>query len=80
METISISKLKAQLSAEIRKVRTGVRLIVVDHKKPVAELIPFESEPIFLRQALNSYEYRELSSLTALDPLVKLEKEREDRW
>ncbi|RKX79945.1 MAG: hypothetical protein DRP87_01375 [Spirochaetes bacterium] len=79
METISVSKLKAHLSAELKKVKKGVRIVVVDHKRPVAVLSPFESEPLFLQEASKTYEYRELSPLTHTDPLVKLNEEREDR-
>jgi prevent-host-death family protein len=80
METISISKLKAHLSAELKKVRKGIRLVVVDHNQPVAVLSPYESEPVFLRVASSQYEYGELTPLTNVDPLEKLGEERKDRW
>ena len=41
MKTISISKLKAHLSAEIAKVRNGQELIVTDHDMPVAIVKPY---------------------------------------
>ncbi len=47
METISISNLKAHLSTELKKVQKGTRIMVLDHKHPVAELIPAEVLHIF---------------------------------
>jgi prevent-host-death family protein len=40
MKTISISQLKARLSAELQKVRRGTELIVTDRGRPVAKLVP----------------------------------------
>ena len=80
METISISKLKAHLSAEIKKVRNGTRIVVLDHNHPVAELVPTESENLFAREAQTDYVYEELSPLTTKDPSDALEAERADRW
>ena len=41
METISISNLKAHLSATIKKVRAGNKVIVIDRDVPVAEISPY---------------------------------------
>ncbi|MBN1533108.1 MAG: type II toxin-antitoxin system Phd/YefM family antitoxin [Spirochaetes bacterium] len=40
MDTISISNLKAHLSATLKSVRAGKRVIVVDRDVPVAEISP----------------------------------------
>ena len=80
METISVSVLKAHLSAQLRRVQKGARLIVVDHKRPVAVLAPLEEEPLFAREAVQPYAYRELSPLMDADPLQKLDQDRADRW
>jgi prevent-host-death family protein len=40
MERVSISELKDQLSAYLRKVREGQTVVVTDRNKPVAQLIP----------------------------------------
>ena len=80
METISVSALKAHLSEQLRKVQKGARLVVVDHKRPVAVLAPLEDEPLFAREAAQPYAYRELPPLTDIDPLERLDKERSDRW
>ena len=80
MMTISISSLKANLSAELKKVQKGTKIIVLDHKHPVAELIPTGKEQLFLRKARKKYSYRPLSPLTKKDPLNSLEEDRSDRW
>jgi len=80
METISISDLKAHLSAKIKEVRRGNRLIVLDHKRPVAMLSSLEEEPLFVKESLQAYSYKELSPLTEIDPVEKLQEERKDRW
>jgi prevent-host-death family protein len=79
MENISISQLKAHLSALLEKVKQGTQLVVFDHNRPVAMLSPYQSEPIFIREAIAQYEYKELTPLTDTDPLEKLSEERKNR-
>ena len=43
MERVSISKLKDQLSAYLRKVEEGQTLVVTDRNRPVAHLTPIAS-------------------------------------
>ena len=80
METISVSKLKAQLSAQLKRVQAGQVLTIVDHRHPIANLAPLESEGLFAREASGSYEYRELIPLMERDPLDYLAAERKDTW
>ncbi|MFP4563339.1 MAG: type II toxin-antitoxin system Phd/YefM family antitoxin [Spirochaetia bacterium] len=80
METISVSSLKAHLSAELKKVKKGARITVLEHKRPVAVISPIEEEPWLIREAQRPFEYRELSPLSNVDPLSELEKERAERW
>ena len=80
METISISKLKAHLSSELKKVRNGTRLVVLDHKHPVAELVPAGKEELFLHESSQTYSCQPLQPLTKTDPLKYLTEERSDRW
>lgn len=40
MEKVSVSKLKDQLSAYLRKVRAGQTVVVTDRNQPVAQLVP----------------------------------------
>jgi prevent-host-death family protein len=79
METISISSLKAHLSAKIKEVQNGSRITVLDHRRPVAVLTPLEEEPLFVREASSTYSFKQLKPLTDIDPLEKLQAEREER-
>lgn len=80
MKTISISKLKAHLSAELKEVKKGSRIIVLDHRHPVAILGPYEEEPLFVRKAQQPYSYKELEPLTTGDLLEEMKAERSDKW
>ena len=83
MKTISISKLKTHLSGEIKKVRQGTKITILDHNHPVAELIPLQiEEELFTRAAEKKYEYRTLPPLikTEKDIKVDIDEERSDRW
>lgn len=80
METISVSKLKAGLSAELKRVQAGQVLTVVDHRHPIAALVPIEDEALYAREAAAPYAFRELSPLVSSDPLAALAEERQDSW
>ncbi|MBN2341509.1 MAG: type II toxin-antitoxin system Phd/YefM family antitoxin [Deltaproteobacteria bacterium] len=81
METISISKLKAHLSAEIKKVKSGSRIVIMDHNYPVAELKPLgEEETLFVREAKIEYRCEPLNPLTTQNPLDAVIEDREERW
>ena len=43
MERVSISKLKDQLSAYLKKVQAGETVVVTDRNKPVARLTPISA-------------------------------------
>lgn len=45
METISISNLKAHLSATLKEVVNGIRYVVMDREHPIVELIPYSEKP-----------------------------------
>ncbi len=80
METISVSKLKTHLSAELRRIESGLVLTVVDHKRPVATLSPIREENVFAREATCRYEYSSLTPLIDADVMRFLEEERKDSW
>ncbi len=44
MKTASISQTKNQLSALIDQVRQGEAIVVTDHDRPVAKLVPVQAE------------------------------------
>jgi len=80
MKTISISKLKAHLSAELKEVKKGSSIIVLDHRHPVAILGPYEEEPLFVQEAQQHYSYKELEPITTGDLIEKMREERSDGW
>jgi prevent-host-death family protein len=80
MKTINISTLKAHLSAELKKVRRGGRLVVMDRETPIAELVPYkEPERLLIRPPQRKLEYpRQIPSL-GIDPLEALLADRRAR-
>lgn len=68
------------MSAELKKVRNGTRITVLDHNHPVAELVPVKSETLYAREAQSKYDYRALEPLVTKDPVDILKEERSDRW
>ena len=45
MRTVTVSRLKAQLSEQIRYVKNGERVLVTERGRPVAELTPVTGDP-----------------------------------
>lgn len=41
---VPVSQLKAKLSEHLRRVETGGTVIVLDRKRPIARLVPLESD------------------------------------
>ena len=78
METISVSKLKAHLSEEIRKRQSLGPLIILDHKRPVATLSAFDEEPFLVKEAAAEYLPKKLAPLLETDPVRGLDLERGD--
>ena len=48
---IGIAELKAHLSAQLRLVEEGESIVVLNHKRPVARIVPYEEEPEWKRWA-----------------------------
>ncbi|MFW5777220.1 MAG: type II toxin-antitoxin system Phd/YefM family antitoxin [Spirochaetota bacterium] len=80
MKTISVSDLKAHLSAELRKVKAGEELVVLEHRRPVAIVRPYRGEALVLREPAAVYTPTRLVSLTSADPAEFLSEERSERW
>lgn len=80
VRTIAIATLKAHLSAEVKKAAAGERIVVVEHRRPVALLTPLPTGLTVSRKAKARYRYRDLKPLVSRDPLVPLTEERADRW
>jgi len=45
MKTVGIADLKAHLSSHLREVRGGRTLTVLDRDTPIAQIIPYDSDP-----------------------------------
>ncbi len=79
MKTISITKLKAQISARIREVRSGRTYLVTDRDQVVAKLSPPEPEVgLVIRPPLRAkpnYTNR-LAITVAVDPAELLAEDR----
>ena len=80
MRGITIARLKATLSAELRRVRAGEPVTVLDRTTPVALLVPVPDAVRVVRAAKTPYVYRNLPPLTARDPLPHLDEERAEAW
>ena len=80
MRSVTIAKLKATLSAELRRVREGESVTVLDRTTPVAVLAPVPEAVRVVQAAARPYAYRRLSPLTSRDPLQYLDDERGERW
>ena len=79
MRSITIAKLKATLSAELRRVREGESVTVLDRTTPVAVLAPVPQAIRVVQAAAAPYAYRRLPPLTSRDPMRLLDDEREER-
>jgi prevent-host-death family protein len=52
MTKVSIAELKAQLSKQLRKVRRGHTVIVLDRDTPIARIVPYDVDaPLEIRRA-----------------------------
>ena len=80
MRSVTIARLKATLSAELRRVRAGEPITVLDRTTPVALLSPVPQAVRVVRAAQAPYDYRTLTPLMASDPLPYLDEERGEAW
>ena len=80
MRSVTIAKLKATLSAELRRVRAGEPVTVLDRTTPVALLAPVPEAVRVLRAARAPYAYQTLTPLMTRDPLPYLDEERGEAW
>jgi antitoxin (DNA-binding transcriptional repressor) of toxin-antitoxin stability system len=80
MRAVTIAKLKATLSAELRRVRAGESVTVLDRTTPVALLAPVPEAVRVVRAPQTPYAYRTLTPLIVRDPLPYLDEERGEAW
>lgn len=79
--TITISQLKAKLSAVLAKIRSGGRIVVLDRKEPIAELISFKNNPLrVVSEPKGSFQLPAIKGTECkIDPLALLLEERSKR-
>ena len=77
---IGIAALKAHLSAEIKRVRSGGSITILDHKQPVARLTGLESGLRYVRRARKPFLWKELPPLVEGDISDIIDAERADSW
>ena len=80
MKTLKISYFKAHLSQQLREVRNGERIIIMDRDKPVAEVVPIDSErKLTLRHPSRKLAYKKRAFTIDVDPLDVLLEDRGKR-
>ena len=79
MKTSNISYFKAHLSQELRAVRNGERIVILDRDIPVAEVVPYDKEKIRIQPPKKTLRYTETSFCVSKDPLLYLMEERVKR-
>lgn len=78
--TIGIAELKTHLSAEIKRVKSGENITILDHKKPVAKLTGLESGVKYTRRAKRPFVWKQLPPLIEGDITGIIDAERADSW
>ena len=79
MKTIGVAELKAHLSRELRRVADGHTVTVLDHKRPVAMMVPVARDLEVARPATRPFDLPGVDALIDIDAVHLLESEREDR-
>lgn len=80
MKTRNISYFKTHISQELKSVRSGESIIIVDRDIPVAEVTPFSEKPALpVRLPVKKLSFRNLSFTVIKDPLEMLMEERGNR-
>jgi antitoxin (DNA-binding transcriptional repressor) of toxin-antitoxin stability system len=80
MKTISVSQLKSSLCAELKMVREGDPLVVLDHNHPIARVIPYRlDEDPDIRLPLHAFSFARHERLIAADSIASLLEERKAR-
>ena len=81
VRTVNISRFKAHISEELRRVRAGEHVVILDRDIPVAEVIPYrEREGTFkIRPPKHRLTYSRTSFAVGPDPFQYLMEERAKR-
>lgn len=80
MTSVAIAELKAHLSAELKKVKAGESILVLEHRRPVARIVPVPESLTAIRKAKRAPSWLAYEPLMNADPLDALAAERADAW
>jgi antitoxin (DNA-binding transcriptional repressor) of toxin-antitoxin stability system len=81
VKTTNISRFKAHLSEELRAVRAGEHIVIMDRDIPVAEVIPYQATTpeLTVRPPVDELAFRDLKIDVERDPVEILMEERDRR-
>ncbi|MBU8913617.1 MAG: type II toxin-antitoxin system Phd/YefM family antitoxin [Spirochaetales bacterium] len=81
MKTTNISQFKAHISQELRAVRAGERIVIMDRDIPVAEVVPYRATApeLAVRLPVGELAFRDLKIRVERDPVELLMEERGKR-
>ena len=77
---MNISRFKRNISAELKAVSEGERLVILNRDQPMAEVIPYEDKSgLLIREPKCSLGFPKVNIVIDSDPLTYLMEDREDR-
>ncbi len=81
MKTTNISQFKAHISRELRAVRAGEHIVIMDRDIPVAEVVPYQAttQELTVSLPVDELAFRDLNIRVERDPIVFLMEERGKR-
>ena len=80
VKTSNISYFKAHLSQELKAVIKGERIVILDRDRPVAEVIPYQSDTrLMVRPPIRTLSFEKGSFRVQKDPLEYLLQDRRNR-
>lgn len=81
VKTIKISEFKKHISEELRRIKNGERVVILDRDNPVAEVIPYEqsSKRLVVRPPRGPRALPAVNTRTKVDPLDYLLEDRARR-
>lgn len=80
MKMMNISRFKRNISAELKAVSEGERLVILNGDKPMDEVIPYEDKnALLIREPKRSLEFPKVNIVIDGDPLIYLMEDRENR-
>ena len=80
MRTMTISAFKARISEELKRVRKGERIVIMNRDIPVAEVVPYNKEnDTFIRPPQGKLKFERPSFTVKVDPMDFLMEDRNKR-